>query len=437
MATRRDVVVVGTGPAGLAAAAACAGQGLGVTVLAEDHEAPWPQTFGVWVDELAGLGLQHTLADRWPAVTVRLGQTPARRLERAYGRLDNDLLRSALAARLEQAGARRTTGRAVGAEHDRAGTTVRTAAGDRLRCRLAIDASGHRPALLVAGRGRAPAVQTAFGMVARFSCSPIPAGTMLLMDYRDPSAGAMPGPGPPTFLYGLPLADGCHLLEETVLASRPALDLARLEARLVTRLDTLGVRVEEQVAVERVHIPMGGPLPAPGQRVVGFGAAAGMVHPATGYQVGTALARAPRLASALARALDGPGATPERVAAAGWRAVWPADLLRQRALHTLGLESLLRFGPEDTRAFFGAFFDLPPYRWRGFLSGERSVGALAATMLALFTRVPRGVRTALAATAARHPVLLRDAILASRSRSGSGLSAPGHRCPQADHTAGR
>ncbi|MEX0658423.1 MAG: lycopene cyclase family protein [Egibacteraceae bacterium] len=409
MGTRGDLVVVGNGPAGLAAAAACAEQGLDVTVLAQDHDAPWPQTFGVWVDELAGLGLDDIVAERWATVAVRLGQTPAHRLERAYGRLDNRHLRAALEARLERAGGRRVTGRAVDAEHGPAGTAVRTASGERLRCRLAIDASGHRPALLAAGRGRPPAAQTAFGIVARCSSPPVAPGTMMLMDYRDPSGGAA-APGPPTFLYAMPMGGGCHLLEETVLASRPAREPGWLQARLRLRLDTLGVRVEERVAVERVHIPMGGPLPSPGQRVVGFGAAAGMVHPATGYQVGAALARAPHLGRALAGALDDPGATPAGVAAAGWRAVWPPDLLRQRALHTLGLESLLRFGPEDTRAFFGAFFDLPPYRWRGFLSGERSVGALAATMLALFAAAPPGVRTTLASTAVQHPEVLRAAI---------------------------
>lgn len=406
-------MVVGNGPAGLAAAAACAQRGMAVTVLAGAHDAPWPQTFGVWADELEGPGLSACLADRWPTVTVQLAEGRPRHLERAYGRIDNGLLQDTLSTRLERADARRATGTAVGAEHDAAGTTVVTAAGGRLACRVAVDASGHRPALLVPGRGRPPAVQSAYGLVGRFSCPPVPAGTMLLMDYRDPSgATADPAPAPPTFLYAMAMGDGCHLVEETVLARRPALDVATLEARLHRRLHTLGVALQDRVAVERVHIPMGGPLPCGQQRVVGYGAAAGMVHPATGYQVGAALARAPRLGAALAGALDRRGANPGRLAAAGWDAVWPADLRRQRALHLLGLESLLCLSPEATRSFFRAFFDLPPYRWWGFLSGERSAGALAATMLALFARLPGGVRATLAAAAARNPGLLRDAVRA-------------------------
>lgn len=423
MQARVDVVVVGTGPAGLAAATACAERGLTVTVLAEDHDARWPQTLGIWADELDGLGLADVLADRWPAVTVHLGETRARRVGRAYGRIDNTALQRTLADRLELAGGRRATGRAVGAVHDPAGTTVVTETGARLACRVAVDASGHRPALLAAGRGRPAAVQTAYGLVGRVTPTPIAAATMLLMDYREPS-GAHTGPDcpQPTFLYGMAFDDGRCLLEETSLAGRPPLPLATLESRLRRRLDTMGVRVEQRIAVERVSIPMGGPLPPRSQRVVGFGAAAGMVHPATGYQLGAALSRAPRLGAALAHALDHPGAQPRTVSAAGWAAVWPDDLVRQRALHTLGLESLLRLGSAQTRAFFRAFFDLAPQRWSGFLSGERSAAQLAATMLVLFARAPADVRRTLAAAAVRNPRMLGAVV--ARPRTAAPRSGP-------------
>lgn len=414
MGRRADVVVVGNGPAGLAAAAACAEDGLDVTVLAEEHDRRWPQTLAAWADEVEGLVGPDSLADRWPDVCVHLGERRPRRLQRAYARFDNDHLQDALSARAHRAGARRATGRAVGAEHDAEGSVVVTDAGALLACRVAVDASGHTPALLARPRGRPPAVQTAFGIVGRFSHVPFPSETVLLMDYRDPPGADDTGPPDPmpTFLYGMALDDGCHLLEETSLAARPGLAFDVLEARLHRRLKALGVRVEQRVGVERVRIPMGGPLPARDQRVVGFGAAAGMVHPATGYQVGAALSRASCLAAALTRAIDRPRATPAALAGAGWDAVWPSDLVRQRALHALGLESLLRLEPEATRSFFRAFFDLPDRRWGAFLSGERSAAALAATMLALFARVPSGVRARLAGTAVRNPGLLREALLA-------------------------
>lgn len=423
MEARGDIVVVGNGPAGMAVAAACAEAGLAVTVLAGDHDRRWPQTFGVWSDEVEPLRLSSTLASRWPAVRVHLGEEAPRHLPRPYGRIDNDRLQVLLRTRAERGGARLATGRAVAAHHEARGTTVHMQSGDRLVCRVAVDASGHRPALLTRGRGCPPAYQAAYGLVGRFSDRPVPGGAMLLMDYRDPPAHSGDrDPRHPTFLYGMDLGDGSQLLEETSLARRPALDHGTLQMRLERRLDRMGIRLEQRVGVERVRIPMGGPLPRRDQPVVGFGAAAGMVHPATGYQVGAALTRAPVLANALARALDAPGAGPATVAAAGWDAVWPVDLLRQRALHRLGLESLVRLDAVATRRFFRAFFDLPQHRWSGFVSGEESAFGLATTMLSLFGKLPPGVRISLAETVLRHPALLRDATLPRGLAGGEGIT---------------
>ena len=83
--------------------------------------------------------------------------------------------------------------------------------------------------------------------------------------------------------------------EETSLVARPAVTLAECERRLKLRLAHLGIDVVEVCAdepPELCYIPMGGPRPDPRQRVVAFGAAAALVHPATGYQLCRALAAA-------------------------------------------------------------------------------------------------------------------------------------------------
>lgn len=75
--------------------------------------------------------------------------------------------------------------------------------------------------------------------------------------------------------------------------------------------------------------------------------------------------------------------------------MWPDDLVRQRALHELGLETLLRLDSAQLRMFFDAFFDLPIRAWRGYLSGADSAQAVATTMLMVFARAPWGLRAAL------------------------------------------
>lgn len=391
-----DVIVVGGGPAGLAAAAACADAGLDVALLAPDHAAPWPNTYGVWADELEPLGVVDCLAARWDTVTVATGASPARQLDRAYGRVDNPALQARLYERCARGGARLLAGSARGTEVTIAGTAVLTAEGERHAALAVVDASGHRPALLTPGHGRPPAWQAAYGLLGRFDGAPIAAGSMVFMDWSDAALQGLPRVAEdPTFMYGMDLGDGRWFVEETSLARRPALGSDVLEQRLRRRLQTAGARLIETLEVERCLFPMGVALPARNQRVIGFGAAAGMVHPATGYQVGAALQRAPALAAALSRALDTPGATAHSVAAAAWRAVWPIDLVRQRALHAFGLEALLRFDTATVQRFFSAFFDLGEEHWRGYVSGAPSVGQLAGTMLALFRRSPGPLRRSL------------------------------------------
>ncbi len=137
-------------------------------------------------------------------------------------------------------------------------------------------------------------------------------------------------PGPATFLYAVPLPDGRVLLEETSLARRPGLPFAELRDRLLARLAGHGIDPGD-ADVERVRFPVdAGPVAGSG-RVVAFGAAAGLTHPATGYGVADALRLAPRVADAIATG----------GAAAARRVVWPA---RARAVHRLrraGLATLL------------------------------------------------------------------------------------------------
>ena len=112
--------------------------------------------------------------------------------------------------------------------------------------------------------------------------------------------------------------------EETSLVARPGLPLKELERRTYLRLEHLGVELKGKhpdEPDELSYIPMGGPPPDANQRVIAFGAAAALVHPATGYQLCRMLAAAPKVADALITA-HREKRTPDAAARAAYAAVW-------------------------------------------------------------------------------------------------------------------
>ncbi len=61
-----DILVIGAGPAGLAIAAALCRTGVSVAGLsAGDPAMIWPNTYGIWRDELEPLGLSHLVGPHW------------------------------------------------------------------------------------------------------------------------------------------------------------------------------------------------------------------------------------------------------------------------------------------------------------------------------------------------------------------------------------
>lgn len=394
-----DTLVVGRGPAALAAAAALAEAGLRVGVLGPPGPLRWPAEYGAWEDELDHPGLADLVRHRWAEATVGLGGGEDLTLRRPYVRIDKERLAERLLERCDRGDVRWLDGRAVGASHHADRTVVARDGGAEIAARLVVDASGHRPALVQRRATPPRGFQTAFGAVIEYEGPLFPAGRAVLMDWDD---AWLPAPErdalPPSFLYALPLGGGRVFVEETVLVARPAVPLKLLEGRLRRRLRALGVRAPRRDDIERCWIPMGGALPDGGQRVVGFGGAAGMVHPATGYMLAATLARAPALAAAVAHHLGAPGADPAHAARSAWRTLWSPERRRRHALHRFGMEALLRLDPPRTRLFFREFFRLPPADWQGYLSDGLPTARLQGTMARLFLNAPGSVRGALART---------------------------------------
>jgi lycopene beta-cyclase len=383
---RHDVVVAGSGPAGWAAAVACAEAGLNTVLVAPEPDAPWPATYRSWVDDLTALGYGGMLSHQWPAVTATGQQT--HRVERAYGRVDGTKLLARLSGRGSAAGLTSMRGRSVGVSHNRTDSTLLLADGRSLDAVVVIDATGAIGSL-VHGRGPAPAWQTAYGIVATPSV-PLNDTGCVLMDF----ATGLSVERPPTFLYAQHLGEGRWFMEETILASRRATPPERLRTVLEHRMRESGIALSDIEEVETVAIPMGLRVPLP-QRVVAVGASGGAIHPATGYSLTTILHGAPLLAKGIVDALQR-RATPNAVSEAGWAAMWPDSRRRARALQEYGLDVMLGMDRGGLQRFFDQFFTLSQDAQRAYLGPTTGGAEIARIMSRLWLGSPNELRLALA-----------------------------------------
>lgn len=421
------MLVVGNGPAGLLLATELAGRGLHLGIVAPGGEGgpagAWPANYGLWADELEAAGLAGFAEHRWSSATVRTRDTAP--LPRAYVRLDKRALREHLIGHLAANGTGWLDDQVLAVRHDARGSLVQTRSGRTVRATLVVDASGHRSALLHRSRRQRPGFQTAVGWTVEAGGVPLAPAQAVLMDWSDAHLAEPERAGhAPSFLYALPLGGDRWFLEETLLVGRPAVPFALLEQRLRRRLDLLGVRLGRVLEREECWIPMGGSLPELGQRTVGFGGAAGMVHPATGYLIARVLTHAPLLAATIAALLGASGSSPASTAAAAWATLWPPEVQRRRALFSFGMELLLRLDGAQTRDFFHEFFRMPEPDWRGYLSDQLSATQLAGVMARFFAGAPNNLRALMMRTGLRSGLPLGAAVLRSGRATATIFPAP-------------
>ena len=411
-----DVLVIGAGPAALAIAAALAERGVRLALLAPaDPQAPWANTYGIWGPELDGQGLGELLEHRWSDCRSYFGvglegddATAGASLHPFdYGLFDHSRLQQHWLGHCRAGGVAWEQGMAVSIAHDRHGSTVTTADGRSLRARLVVDASGHQAAFVQRPDEGPVAGQAAYGIVGTLSAPPVQPGQFVLMDFRcDHLSPAEQRCAPPTFLYAMDLGGGRFFVEETSLALAPPVPYDVLKDRLHRRLVHRGVMVETVEHEEFCLFPMNLPLPDLDQQVLGFGGAASLVHPASGYMVGSLLRRAPALADVIASGLADPAVESPELARRAWAALWPLELRRKHALYRFGLEKLMRYREDQLRLFFRTFFSLPAEQWYGFLTNTLSLPELIAAMVRLFVVAPWSVRWGLMQQQGRELALL-------------------------------
>ena len=381
------MLVAGGGPAGLALAAELADRGLSVTVVDRDG-LPWNRSFGAWSGALPTGVVDDALVGRFPSPRITFRSGEVQHVSAEYVRFDTVRLQDTLRRRALGRGVHLLRARFGGWKGLRSAHTVELQEPGRqtsvVRARAIVDCRGrveHGPR----GESKPLAFQSAFGAWLEVDHLPLPAGEMSLMDWRPAPGAEHDGLGAPSFLYAMPDRDGLLFAQETVLASRRPAPMPALENRLSRRLAALGVVVRRQVGVERCLIPLGAAMPRSRPRSIAFGAAAGLVQPASGYSLSTSLGRAPLLAASIA---EGIAAGDETLVDATWDVLWPADARRAWSLYRMGLCTMLGLRESDLDPFWHAFFDLEPETIACFLDGRLSSLEIGRAMWSVFQHLP-------------------------------------------------
>ena len=137
-------------------------------------------------------------------------------------------------------------------------------------------------------------------------------------------------------MYVMPLgknADGTFRVfwEETSLVGvgKRRLSFEECKKRAYQRLKHHNIKVLAVEEEEYCYIPMGGELPDLQQRIVAFGGAANMVHPATGYHVCRMLSASLDLAQAISQGIHGK-LRPDQIASNAYLSMWNRKNRNQR-----------------------------------------------------------------------------------------------------------
>ncbi|GLJ19414.1 hypothetical protein SUGI_0350200 [Cryptomeria japonica] len=385
-----DLVVAGSGPAGLSVAQQVSEAGISVVCIDPSPQTIWPNNYGVWVDELEAIGLVDCLDTIWDDAVVHLDDNRSKFLSRPYGRINRKLLKEKMMGKCISNGVRFHQAKVLNVTHESLRSSVLCDDGVSIQATLVLDATGFSRCLVEYKEAYNPGYQIAYGILAEVDWHPFDLGKMVLMDWRDSHLGNEPvlrakNEKLPTFLYAMPFDSNRIFLEETSLVSRPAMAMEEIKKRMVARLRYLGIKVKRIEEDERCVIPMGGSLPVIPQRVTGIGGTVGMVHPSTGYMVAKTLATAPIVANSIIQCLGCPRMIRgTNLSASIWNDLWPPEKKTQREFFCFGMDVLLQLDLEGTRGFFDAFFDLDPYQWHGFLSSRLFFPDLIMFGLSLF-----------------------------------------------------
>tara|TARA_Y100001933_G_scaffold38973_2_gene35101 strand:- start:8307 stop:9527 length:1221 start_codon:yes stop_codon:yes gene_type:complete len=392
-----DILILGSGPAALCLAAELASRNLKIRCIStKSPYDKWVNTYGIWASELEELGLESLLSHRW-SKTVSFfgnglndrGNIPTKH-NYDYGLIDREAFQNELLKRCK--GIEWLNDTAIEISTLEKISEVICQSGIKLKSRLVIDASGYKSNFIKRPQTKEVAQQAAYGVVGRFSSPPVEKSQFVLMDYRSDHLSEVELKQPPSFLYAMDLGENIFFVEETSLASYPGLSSEYLKKRLINRLENKGIFIKDILHEENCLFPMNLPLPSKNQSILAFGGAASMVHPASGYMVGSLLRRAPMLAEKLSIYLGDPTLSSIELAKKGWDILWPYELTQRHKLYQYGLKRLMSFDEKMLRSFFLNFFQLSTKEWSGFLTNTLPLPKLIFVMSKMFLKSPLNIK---------------------------------------------
>lgn len=424
-----DVLILGSGQAARAVGALLSSdENLDVVVADSNYDKEWVPNYGLWKHEyeaikemFASPPFQRELKDdcidrTWENTDCYFGGSfdiPVEnryRLNTAYCRIDKNGLKRNLspegsdsseswyrvikANHISSATSINLYSPANSLVHDEHGSTIQLIKNPNsddsttltVRAKIIVDCTGHESELVLKDsniKSIPPGYQIAYGalvsidesdLIDKTHVGPYDKESMTLFDYRtdhfddDPDALAK-ATSAPTFMYAMPLKDNLIFFEETSLVARPAMSFQECKDRYLKRMKHLGIKPIELLEEEFCYIPMGGPLPAKDQRIIGYGGAAAMSHPSTGYTMARTMMGAGPVAKAIMDGLNKSNVNLDKVAADAYNAIWAPDNIRQRDFAVFGGEFLMKQNVEGLRGFFDGFFRIPLELWAGFLAG--------------------------------------------------------------------
>jgi lycopene beta-cyclase len=391
-----QAVVGGCGPAALSLATALSRNGIKTTVMAPAPLAAWPANYGIWRDQAEALGLFSAVDSSWDKTTFFAPGGERLDLNRPYVRLHTPALQSHLLDEARKAGVAFLEDR-IDAAHLRGDEWVIHHGNRRTRCVLFVDATGAARPLGAEQEPSVSAYQSALGVEIESAAAPWPEDAMTFMDWRPLLCHPEQ---PPSFAYVMPLGGGRFFVEETVLIAAPAVPFSVLRDRLAERVAPLGVAPTDWHERERCLIPMDR-APTPKQaRTVRFGAAAGMIHPATGYSLAHSLFTALRLGPLIGQALQ-MGIAGQRLVELANHAVWPRAQRQAHALYGWGARSMQALPKARLGHFFHRFLGLPSGLWINYLDRTHSPFGIITTMWRVFGALPLPERAGLSLSSLR------------------------------------